>query len=113
MVKSNESGLMLELQRLLADGWGKVFDSEHENLGAWFRFQPKAQSANDADFIQLVKTERTRAKKSAKTPKTLAIFRSWCQNVLTGKNGVVARRYWGSGPFTPVGPGVKTLTPPQ
>jgi hypothetical protein len=113
MINGNNLGLLQELKRLLADGWGRILDAEEESRGRWFRSPGRAKPANDESFIQLAKAEQTRVKKSANTPNTIAVFRSWCQNVLTGKNGTTARRYWGSVPFVPAGPGVKTVTPPQ
>lgn len=113
MINGNNGGLMQELKRLLADGWEKIVLAEETSRGKWFRLAAQEKSANDESFVQPAKAERIRVKKSAKTPNTISVFRSWCQNVLTGKNGTTARRYWGSVPFAPVGPGVKTVTPPH
>ncbi len=113
MTNGNTIGLLQELKRLLADNWGKIVDSDEVAIGRWFRFPEHTKPANDESFIPRAKAVRIRVKKSAKTPNPIAVFRSWCQNVLTGKNGTTARRYWGSVPFVPSGPGVKTVTPPQ
>jgi hypothetical protein len=84
----------------------------------WFSPAQRAQPANDSSFARPPRTSapksgRASAKKGAKPSGILLILRSWCQNVRAGKNGAEARRYWGSGYFYPIGPGVKTLTPPQ
>jgi hypothetical protein len=113
MINGNNLGLLHELKRLMADGWGRILDAEEESRGRWFRFPSQAKPANDESFTPSVKAEQTRVKKSANTPNPIAVFRGWCQNVLTGKNGTMARRYWDFVPFAPVGPGVKTGTPPQ
>ena len=68
---------------------------------------------NGTDANRPPKAKRNCVKKSAKPIKRLALFRSICQNVVAGKIGVTARRYWGFWESEPVGPGVKTLTPPH
>jgi len=84
----------------------------------WLSGTRNITPANDAifnggDAQHRSKAKQTCVKKVAKPIKTLAVFRSFCKKVATGKIGTTARRYWGFWDLEPIGPGVKTITPPH
>lgn len=104
------------------DALRQVLDSAlSQGSAAWSTWLSRAERlapANDPAFLPdsasfPPKSAHSRAKKSANGAGILLFLRSLCQKVLTGRNGTIARRYWGNAGFCPIGPGVKTLTPPH